>query len=462
MKKTFAKITLLLLAAGAFFFAGLRFWPGTPSGPAAVQAYAAQDTQPPAVEADGVVRANQSALLTWRSSGVVDRIQVSANQAVSAGQELASLDPASLPNNVILAQANLISAQKALDELADSNLQRARAEKAVEDAQQALDDLLHPDTAQAQALEEVASAQEALDQAELQVYILTTPPAQTVVEQAHANLLMAEKKVDNTHAQLERVHKQQQKLTRLPPAVRGSVRASLKKGVDGLEAQLNRDQIRLDEVTQKYNDLLAPADPSDVAVAELDLAVARARLAQAQGAYEDQKDGPSPGELAQAQARLADAQREWERLKDGADPADIAAAQARVAAAQAVLGQARLTAPFAGMITRLEAQPGDRVKPGDLAFRLDDLSSLYVDVQVSEIDVNRVHVGQSADLVFDGIPGREYHGTVVAVAPVGAVSQGAGSFTTTIELSDADQAVRPGMTVTAHIQRFIKLGEFVK
>jgi hypothetical protein len=46
-----------------------------------------------------------------------------------------------LPQNVILAQADLVSAQKALDDLVNSGLQQAQALQAVEDAQKALDDL---------------------------------------------------------------------------------------------------------------------------------------------------------------------------------------------------------------------------------------------------------------------------------------------------------------------------------
>jgi HlyD family secretion protein len=443
MKKTITHLTCMLLAGCVLALGVFQAQP---------EAQAATGVQPPVVEADGSLRSNQSALLTWRTSGTVASIQVNAGQPVAAGQLLAALDPASLPKNVILAQASLVDAQKALDDLMSSNLQRAQAQQAVENAQQALDDLLHPEAAQAQAQKNVASAQETVDQAELQLYILTAPPAQAVVDQAHANLLMAQKKVDNTSAQLEHLRKQQKKLTLLPVAFRGRLRPMFQKGIESLETQLNRDQMALDQATDKYNHLLQPANPIDLAQAQSDLAVARATLAQAQRDYQDLKAGPSPAQLAQTQARLADAQREWKRLKDGPDPADIAAAQARLAAARAALKQAHLSAPFAGVITRVAAQPGDQVRPGELAFRLDDLSSLLADVQVSEIDINQLQVGQPALLALDGVPGRDYHGTVLAVAPVGTITDGVTSFTATIELTDADPSVHPGMTVSAKIE----------
>jgi HlyD family secretion protein len=449
MRKTITHLIFVLLAGVALPLAVFQLQPRVQA--AAQPAATAQGGQPATVEADGSLRSNQSAQLTWRTSGTVASIPVRAGQMVTAGEELAMLDPASLPRSVLLAQASLVDAQKALDDLLNSNLQKAQAQQAVEDAQQALDDLLHPEAVQAQALQDVASAQEAVDQAELQVYILTTPPAQSVIDQAHANLLLAQKKRDNTSAQLEHMRKQQKKLTQLPVAFRGRLRPIFQKGIENLKTELNRDQMALDKETDKYNELVQPPNPTDVAQAQSDLAVAQAKLAQAQRDYQDLKDGPSPAQLARAHADLADAQREWERLKDGPNPADVAAAQARVAAAQAALGQAYLAAPFAGVITRVANQPGDQVHPGELAFRLDDLSSLLADVYVSEIDINQVQVGQSALLAFDGVPDHAYHGTVTAVAPVGTITDGVTNFTVTIQLADPDTPLHPGMTVSAKI-----------
>ena len=89
-----------------------------------------------------------------------------------------------------------------------------------------------------------------------------------------------------------------------------------------------------------------------------------------------------------AEAKLADAQREYERLKDGADPLDLRAAEVRITAIEAILKLKALTAPFAGALTEVRSQAGDQVTPGTIAFRIDDLSRLLVDVQVSEIDIN--------------------------------------------------------------------------
>jgi HlyD family secretion protein len=186
-------------------------------------------------------------------------------------------------------------------------------------------------------------------------------------------------------------------------------------------------------------------------LAQADLEKARAQLAEAQRAWERIKDGPEPAEIAAAEARLADARREWERLKDGPDPGDLAAAKARVAATKAALSRARITAPFEGQVTIAGSRPGDLVEPGTLAFRLDDLSRLLVDLQVSQMDINAVRAGQPVRLTFDAAYGKEYRGRVVEVAPVGTETEGVVNFLVTVELEDADQQVKPGMTASAEI-----------
>ncbi|HXD10676.1 MAG TPA: HlyD family efflux transporter periplasmic adaptor subunit, partial [Anaerolineales bacterium] len=82
---------------------------------------------------------------------------------------------------------------------------------------------------------------------------------------------------------------------------------------------------------------------------------------------------------------------------------------------------------------------------------LDNLSSLYVDVQVSEVDINSVTIGQPATLSFDAILNKDYHGEVVEVAKVGNDVGGVVNFKVTVELTDGDDLVKPGMTAAVNV-----------
>jgi HlyD family secretion protein len=185
-------------------------------------------------------------------------------------------------------------------------------------------------------------------------------------------------------------------------------------------------------------------DRLDEAQREYDEALRRLRELQL-----DKTAADAAFELAQAQ--LEDAKRENERWANGPDPDEVAALEARIAAAEATLALARLEAPFSGTVTRVDIKTGDQVSPGTTAIRIDDLSSLLVDVRVSEVDINKIAVDQPVNLTFDAILGTEYRGFVSDVAPVGQNVQGIVEFLVTVELSDTNGDVKPGMTAGVNV-----------
>ena len=272
------------------------------------------------IGATGSVRARQSATLIWQTSGIVEDVNVEVGSSVAKDELLAGLDKASLNQNIILAEADLVSAQKALEDLLSSDTARLEAEKAVDSAEKAY-------------------------------------------EKAYNWRMKLNGKIEITDYFFEF----------------GVLKSRQYKGL---------------------------ASEETVAQADKDLAL--------------------------AESRLDDARRKYERLLDGPDSAEVAAAEARVAAAQSTLNMAYLIAPFDGTITQANPAVGDQVATGAAGYRIDDLSHLLVDVQVSEVDINSVAMGQTATLTFDAILGKEYHGDVVQVGQAGDTVQGVVSFTVTI------------------------------
>ncbi|GAB4500566.1 MAG: efflux RND transporter periplasmic adaptor subunit [Anaerolineales bacterium] len=338
------------------------------------------------VGATGTVRANQSAALNWQASGTVEAVKVKVGDSVKAGDALASLKQTSLSQNIILAQADLLSSQRSLEDLMKSGTARAQAELALAQAEDALKT--------AKDKYEGSNFQRASDT-----------------------------KIENTQSQLDILNNQiaiarrtYAMFERLPSG--DSRRSSALANLTNLELQR-------DSLLAELNYLTGTPDANEVA--------------QRKANYE----------LAQAQ--YDDALLRVERLKDGPDALELARLQAQITAAQATLNLAQVSAPFAGVITQAEPLPGDQVSPGVPAFRLDDLSRLLVDVQVSEIDINNLQVGQEVTLFFDAISGKSYNGKVVEVGRVGSVVQGAVEFTVTVELTDPDELVRPGMTAAVNV-----------
>lgn len=387
------------------------------------------------IGATGTVRSNQSANLVWETSGTVSAVYASVGDHIEGGQVISELALTSLPQNVIMAQSDLVSAEQQLDDLLNSQTQGAGAQKAVEDAEQALEDALYPELAQANALQAIADAEKAVENALRKVNNLNTRADQTDIDIAKAELALAEKNLERAEDIYEPYENKPETNLR-----RAQLLSNLAKAQQGY-----------DSAVRTLNAMQGTGSVTDKAVADADLATAQANLLESKREYERIKDGATPGDIALLEANLADAQREWERLKDGPTVEDIASAQARVTAAEATLSQGWIEAPFSGTITLAEPQIGDQAASNMTAYRLDDLSTMYVDLEVSEIDINHVEPGQQVTISFDAIRGIDYRGEVVEVGLVGGEIQGVVNFTVTVELLDANNNIRPGMTSSVEI-----------
>lgn len=339
------------------------------------------------VGATGTVRSNQSAVLTWKTSGQIGSLLAGVDDKVSAGQALATLVESSLPQSVILAQADLVTAQRNLEELQTSTL------------------------AQAQAELNLATAQKNYDKAVgNQLYANTVRNSnQDQIDQARSAVVLAQDKVDKAQDWYDRFSE--------TPDSDPTKAAALSSLANARQA--------LDQAQKNLNYYLNV--PNTLELSE------------------------SAAKVAVAKAQLEDAQREYDRLKDGPDPADMTAAEARVTALQATIDMASLTAPFDGTITESYSLTADMVNAGTASYRIDDLSHLLVDVQLSEVDVNRVAVGQKVDLTFDAIADKTYEGKVKSVSRVGTTTAGVVNFNATIEILKPDENVLPGMTAAVNI-----------
>lgn len=92
------------------------------------------------VGATGTVHANQTSTLVWQISGSVLSVAVAVGDQVDQGNTLALLDRTTLPQAMILAEADLVTAQRNLDNLRHSNLANAQAFSNLVSAKKGFDD----------------------------------------------------------------------------------------------------------------------------------------------------------------------------------------------------------------------------------------------------------------------------------------------------------------------------------
>lgn len=315
-------------------------------------------------------------------------------------------------DHVIVKKGDVIKTGDVLANLMPSSLAQnlILAQSDLINANNALEKAMNNNTARAAAALAVAQAQKTLDDAisESQSKLYQRAGANTI-DIARANLILAEQKVDDAESTYERV------------AGRSTDDAVYAAAL----SQLANARQERDRAQYNLNYVEGLPDPNDIATAN--------------------------AKLEQAKAQLQTAKSDWEKVKDGPNPDDITAAQVKIEAIQATLNLVRIAAPFDGTITQVNIMHGDQVNAGSKAFQVDDLSRLLVDVQVSEVDINRVQTGQPVTLTFDAIASKEYNGTVTDIASVGSTTSGAVNFTISVEINDFDQDVKPGMTAAVNV-----------
>lgn len=84
-----------------------------------------------------------------------------------------------------------------------------------------------------------------------------------------------------------------------------------------------------------------------------------------------------------------------------------------------------IAAPQTGVLDALKVLAGQQVYKGQVLVTLQDTSALKVLAQVDEVDLPRVQVDGSAEIVFDSYPGQPVPGTVTAVSGLGEIKQNA-------------------------------------
>lgn len=203
-------------------------------------------------------------------------------------------------------------------------------------------------------------------------------------------------------------------------------------GIQVSEQQVVQAQAALDKVQ-------VPANEDRVAAARAALAVAQANLANL-------SPDARPSQKAAAEAAVQLAQ------------ANIASTQANVSAAEAALKRAQLNreyaelhAPYDGVVSVVNVDPGDLGTPGQTAIRVLDTSTLRVEVQISDTDIGHVAVGQKAQVFAEALPDQTLTGTVTYIAPEATTSGTARSYLVRVTM-DQPGALRTGMTAEVNIQ----------
>jgi HlyD family secretion protein len=356
-------------------------------------------------------------------------LNVTTGQQVKKGDALARIDPSSLEQAAQQAQADLLSAEEALDKAkspyTDLDLQKAELD--------------------------VAQAEAALAEAKLSTVDTAVADATRTLQQAKDKLTAVENDTA-TQDQLDRLQYQ----ANVAEVEHGKL----------LEGPITTEEGR-DRELLAYNKMMDAKDNLETAKARaaLDLLNAQNAVTQAQEALAKVQGGSGAlqinNKVAQAEYNLSKAKDSLATIQAGADAKTVQLAQAKYDAAKATLDKAQATltsativAPFDGTVVAVGAEVGDLVSSGTSIVTLADLSSMEVLASVDETDISQVKVGQEAQITFDAITGSTFKGKVLEVPLQGTLSSSVVTYQVRLSLEGAEGvSLRSGMTANVKIGR---------
>ena len=382
------------------------------------------------VNAAGNIALAEVEAATFQVEGVIAEIEVEVGDAVEAGDLLATLETVDL--------------ERAVDQ----------AELALKVKQNALDQLLEPASpAEIEAAQiNLAAAQENL--AELQV-------GPSAAELDAANTALAAAQV----------------------AYQELLDGASESELTQLSADLHKAFITLQQAQEAYNEiayadtvgssqqamnLQAATIDYDTAKAGYDIAAEPASEAEVQKALEAIKDAQvqleslevTKAELVATEAQVAQAEASLVALLTGPTQAEIEEvglaieqAQIDLQEAETDLSYAQLRAPIDGTITAVEAGVGEKVTTDISAgIYIADLTALELTVNVSEVDIGKVYVGQPAQILLDAYPDTVFSGEVSRIAPTSVADSGVVNYEVAIRLDNLNlDGVKAGMTAVASL-----------
>ncbi|HVU12047.1 MAG TPA: hypothetical protein VHD90_12255 [Phototrophicaceae bacterium] len=338
------------------------------------------------ISALGSVAANATVSINFQGSGTVSGVYVQVGDYVDAGDVLADMDGTSAWSTYNQAQLNLQKAQLALEEL---NQPPSEDDLKVAEAN-------------------LASAQAA--------YGSTANNAQT-----SAQITADQEKYQSAQANLAALQQARQNMS----------------GTD--------DQIAMQD--------------AKIGAASFNAEIARLTL---------QKDQtPDSSSLWSASIRIQQAQLNLQKLQAGPtmqqlDSANVAVvrAEAAVADAETALQNLQLIAPRAGYVIGVNIKTNDAVgngagvtsttstsatTSGDV--ELADVSQFKISVPVNELDIEKVKIGDTADITLDSLPGTNFTGKVDNISWLATTdSNGIVTYAVEIVLNTDDPRVKIGMT----------------
>lgn len=215
----------------------------------------------------------------------------------------------------------------------------------------------------------------------------------------------------------------------------------------------------------KKGELIARLDQKDeraaVVQAEANLNIAKSELKQAQRSFDRREnlyksDHISEEERDEIELRLAIAKSKLVQTTTTLDRA------------KERFSESVVRAPIDGIILQKYVEEGQiissgvsSVSGGTAIVDIADMSSVYIEAGIDEVDIGKIQINQTAIVVAEAYPKIKFEGKIVRISPEAKVEQNVTLFDVIVEVTNAEDKLKSGMNTNIEISIVSKEGALI-
>jgi HlyD family secretion protein len=400
------------------------------------------------VSVTGKIKPAQSVDLAFEETGRISSANVKVGDVVSIGQILASVDNSELLAELSQAEARVKVEQARLDELRRGTrieeillqkLKVSNAETALLDAKKNLVDKLRDaytksDDGVRNKIDQIFRNPDTASQ-----QIIFTVNDSKVENDTENGRLLAGEILRNWKIELEGL----------------TVESNLRNFINSTKGKLDDIRDFFDNATLS---VAYAAVGSGLTQATID--GWRADISAARGNLNTALDNLSSAEenISDAESDLALAKQELILKQAGATGDQLNAAEATVEEANANVENVKarilktaLRSPIRGIVTKQDAKVGEIFQAGSPAISIISAAKFQIEADVSEADIGKIKVGNSARITLDAYGEESFGAGVIAVDPAETIIDGLATYKTTLEFEGDDNRIKSGLTANIDI-----------
>ena len=133
---------------------------------------------------------------------------------------------------------------------------------------------------------------------------------------------------------------------------------------------------------------------------------------------------------------------------------NLRSAELRMSSAERNISHYTIDAPISGTIVDKKVKAGDKLSANDAAMQnlctIYDMSYLELKLNVDELKIRSLKVGQEVEITADAVPGETYKGTISSILVAGTTANGSTSYPVTVRIDEMGDLL-PGMNASAKI-----------